>query len=60
MIWKKQPDIIVLGVGPSTSTVYCLETDTNKIKRARHVYFDDFAIPTPDDQFSLGAHILRN
>lgn len=60
MIWKKQPDIIFLGVGPSTSTVYYLETDTNKIKRARHVYFDDFAIPTPDDQLSLGAHILRN
>ena len=44
----------------STTTIHYLETNTNKIKRARHVYFDDFSSSTPLAELSPGAQIIRH
>lgn len=49
-----------LGYGASTTTVHYLETGTNKVKRARHVYFDDFSSSTPTPDLSPGAQIIRH
>ena len=40
--------------------IHYLDNSTKTIKRARHVYFDDFASATPYDKLSPGGHLLRN
>ena len=49
-----------LGWGSSTSMIHYLDTSTHNIKRARHVYFDDFSSATPYDKLSPGGILLRN
>lgn len=49
-----------LGWGSSTSMIHYLDSSTNTIKRARHVYFDDFASATTYDRLSPGGILLRN
>lgn len=40
--------------------IHYLDSSINTIKRARHVYFDDFASATPYEKLSPGGHLLRN
>ena len=49
-----------LGWGASTTSIHYLETGTDKIKLARHVYFDDFSSSTPTSDLSPGAQIIRH
>ena len=49
-----------LGWGSSTSLIHYLDTSTNNIKRARHVYFDDFSSATPPHKLTPGGLLLRN
>ena len=49
-----------LGWGSSTSLIHYLDSDTGNIKRARHVYFDDFSSATPYGKLSPGGLLLRN
>ena len=49
-----------LGWGTSTKTVHYLDSTTNEVKRARHVYFDDHSTATDNKDLTLGAKILRN
>ena len=49
-----------LGWGASTSTAHYFDKNTEEIKRARHVYFDDYSSATPEEELSPGARLLRN
>ena len=49
-----------LGWGTSTKTIHYLDSKTNEIKRARHVYFDDHSTATDEKDLTSGAKILRN
>ena len=49
-----------LGWGASTQMVHYLDSQSDTIKRARHVYFDDFSSATPIDKLSPGGILLRN
>ena len=49
-----------LGWGTSTKTVHYLDSKTNEVKRARHVYFDDHSTATDEKDLTPGAKILRN
>ena len=51
---------IFLGWGTSTRTVHYLDSKTNEVKRARHVYFDDHSTATDNKDLTPGAKILRN
>lgn len=48
-----------LGWGASTQMVHYLDSHSNRIKRARHVYFDDFSSSTPIEKLSPGGILLR-
>ena len=49
-----------LGWGTSTKTVHYLDSNNNKVKRARHVNFDDHSTATDEKDLTPGAKILRN
>ena len=49
-----------LGWGTSTRTVHYLDSKTNEVKRARHVYFNDHSTATDDKDLTPGAKILRH
>lgn len=49
-----------LGWGASTALVHYLDSVTNTIKRARHIYFDDHSSSTAEAEQSPGAHLIKN
>ena len=49
-----------LGWGTSTKTLHSLDTKTNEVKRARHVYCNDYSTTTDEKDLTPGAKILRN
>ena len=49
-----------LCFGPSTSIVYYYDKKTSQIKRAHHVYFDDFSSGRPSSEETPGSKLLKN